>query len=129
MLALIGREEMHNHITIVEQEPTFLGLPFYAALFLIVFLGRFQYPFGKRIQHTVAGAVAEDEIVGEGRNVLNVEEQDVFALSILQGFNDFMCKFECVQISPHISMSLRGAFVATKQSPRSVGDCFVAMTN
>ena len=92
---------MHDHISIVKQEPAFLGLAFYAALFLIVFLGCFQYPFGKRIQHTVAGAVAEDEIVGEGRNVLNVEKQDVFALSILQGFNDFMCKFECVQISPH----------------------------
>ena len=109
---------MHDHIPIVEQKPAFVGLPLYAAFFLIVFLGRFQHPFGKRIQHTVAGAITEDEIIGKGRNVLDVQKQDVFALSILQGFNNFMCKFECVQISPHVDMSLRGAFAATKQSPR-----------
>ena len=100
MLALVGREEMHDHIPIVEQEPAFLCLSLHATLFLIIFLRRFQYPFSKRVQHTVAGAVAEDEIIGKGRNVLNVQKQDVFALSVLQSFNNFMCEFECVQISP-----------------------------
>ena len=91
MLALIWREEMHDHITIIEQEPAFLCLSLDAAFFLVVFLGRFQYPFCKRVQHAVAGAVAEYEIIGKGCNVFDVEQQDVFALSVLQGFNNFMC--------------------------------------
>lgn len=98
--AHIGREEMHNHIAKVHDQPAFARFPFHAALLFVVRFGCLQHTFGERIEHAVAGAVAEDEIIGKGGNPLDVEKQDVFALFVLQGFDDFMGKFECVQVSP-----------------------------
>jgi len=72
MLALIWREEMHDHIAIIEYEPAFLGLPFYAALFLIIFLCGLEHAFRERVQHAVAGAVADHEIIGKGCYILDV---------------------------------------------------------
>ena len=92
---------MHDHVAVVEHEPAFLGLPLYTTLFLVILLCGFEHRLGKRVQHPVAGAVTDDKIIGKRCNVLNVEKQDVFALFVLQGIDDFMCKFECVQISPH----------------------------
>jgi hypothetical protein len=78
-----------------------VGLPLYTTFFLIVLFGGFEHRFGERIEHAVAGAIADDEIISERCDVFDVEEQDVFTLFVLQGGDDFMCKFECVQISPH----------------------------
>ena len=102
VLALVGREEMDNHIPVVEHEPALLGLAFDAAPLLVLLLCGFENSLGKRVQHAVAGAVADHEIIGKGCNVFNVEKQDVLTLLILQGGDDLMSKFECVQISPHV---------------------------
>ena len=91
---------MDDHITIIEHKPAFLRLSFDTAFFLVILLGRFQYAFGKRVEHTVAGAVADNKIIGKRCNVFDVEKQDVFTLFVLQGFDDLMGKFESVQISP-----------------------------
>jgi len=100
VLPLVGGKEMHDHVAVIEHEPAFMGLPLHAALLLVILLGGFKHRFGKRVEHAVAGAVANDEIIGKRCDVLNVEKQDVFTLFVLQGGDDFMCKFECVQISP-----------------------------
>lgn len=92
---------MDDYVSIIEDEPAFLGLTFDAAFLFVVLLGRLEDGLGKRIQHAVAGAVAEHKIIGKRSDVFDVEKQDVFALSVLQGGDNFMCKFECVQISPH----------------------------
>jgi hypothetical protein len=63
---------------------------------------RFEHAFGQRVKHTVAGAIADHKIICKRCDVLDVEEQDVFTLSVLQRFDDFMSKIKCVQISPHI---------------------------
>ena len=105
---------MYDHIAIIEQEPAFFCLSLNTAFFLVVLFGCFQYTFRECVQHSVAGAVAENEIVGERCNVFDVQKEDVFALSVLQGFNDFMCQFKCVQISPHYYV------LAAKQSPIQV---------
>ena len=91
---------MYDHVTKVHHQPAFARFSLHAALLFVMCLGRFQHAFGERIQHTVAGAVAKNKIVGEVGNPLDVKEQDVFALFVLQGFDDFMGKFECVQVSP-----------------------------
>ena len=88
---------MYDHITIIEHEPAFRSLSLDAPLFLVVLFGCLQHAFGQRVQHAVAGAVANHEIICEGGDVLYVQKQDVFALFVLQGGDDFMCKFECVQ--------------------------------
>lgn len=88
---------MHDHIAIIEHQPAFVSLALDASFFLVVLFGRFQHTFGERVQHAVAGAVANHEIICEGRDVLDVQKQDVFTLFVLQGGDDLMCKFECVQ--------------------------------
>ena len=84
---------MHHHVAEVEHEPAFARLSFHAAFFLVVLLGRFQNTLGKRVEHTVAGPGADHEVVGKRCYILDVEKQDVFALFVLQGFDDFMGKF------------------------------------
>ena len=91
---------MYNNVAIIEHEPTFMGLPLDASFFLMFLFGCLQHTFGKRVEHTVAGAIANDKIICKRRDVFDVEKQDVFALFVLQGRDDFMCKFKCVQISP-----------------------------
>jgi hypothetical protein len=83
---------MYHDISEVQHKPAFARLSLHAAFFLIIALGGFQYTLGKRVEHTVAGPVADDEIIGKRCNILDVEEQDVFALLVLQGFDDFMGK-------------------------------------
>ncbi len=65
MLALIRREEVHDHVTVIEYEPAFVGCTVDAALFLIIFFCSFQHTFGERVQHAVAGAVADDEVISK----------------------------------------------------------------
>ena len=93
---------MYNDIAIIEHKPAFVGLPLDASFFLMFLFGCLQHTFGKRVQHAVAGTVANDKIICKRRDVFDIEKKDVFALFILQGCDDFMGKFKCVQISPHI---------------------------
>ena len=91
---------MHDHIPEVHDQPAFTGPSFDAAFFLVIQLCGFQYTFGEGVEHAVTGTVTDDKIIGKGCNVFDVEKEDVFAFFILQGFDDFMGKVECVQISP-----------------------------
>jgi hypothetical protein len=84
---------MNHYIAEVEHEPAFARLSLYAAFLFIVLLGRFQHALGKRVEHAIAGPVADDEVIGKRCNILDVKKQDVFALFVLQGFDDFMGKF------------------------------------
>ena len=109
MLALIGRKEMYDHVAVVHHQPAFARLSLDATLFLVILFQGFQHALGERVQHAVAGAVADDEIIGKSCDLFDVEEQDVFALFVLQGIDDFMSKIKSVQVSPHRNMSLRGS--------------------
>jgi hypothetical protein len=84
---------MYHHIPIIEHEPALLSLPLDPPFFLMFLFGGFQNTLGKPVQHPVAGAVADDEIICKRRDVFDVKKQDVFALFVLQGGDDLMCKF------------------------------------
>jgi hypothetical protein len=85
-------------------------LAFDASFFLMFLLGCLQHTFGKRVEHTVTGAVANDKIICKRRDVFDVEKQDVFPFFVLQGSDDFMGKFKCVQISPLCIFATEKAF-------------------
>ena len=91
---------MHDHITEVHHQPAFAGLAFDATSLLIISFCGFEHAFRQCVQHTVAGAVAQYEIISKGGDVLNIQQQNIFTLLILQGVDDLMGKFECVQVSP-----------------------------
>ena len=84
---------MHYHVAVIEHEPAFARLSLHTAFLFVILSGCFQYALGERIEHPVAGPVADDEIICKRCNILDVEKQDVFALLVLQGFDDFMSKF------------------------------------
>ena len=96
---------MHDHIPVIKDKPAFPGLSLDASLLFVFLLGRFENTLGERVQHAVAGAITNDKVIGERCNILDIEKQDVFALFVLQGFDDFMCQFKCVQISPLIFLN------------------------
>ncbi len=93
---------MHNYVAVVQDKPALLCLPLDATFFLMFQFCRLEHTLGQRVEHTVAGAVADHEIICKGCDVLNVEQQDVFTLPVFQRFDNFMSKIKCVQISPHI---------------------------
>jgi len=102
---------MDDHIAIVHDEPAFHRFSVNTSLFLIVLFCRLSYAFGKRVEHAVAASVADDEIVGKGCHSLEIKKQYVFALFVLQGFDDFMCQVQCVQISPQFCNGAENNFV------------------
>ncbi len=83
---------MYDNISEIQQQPAFTGLSFDAALLLVILFGRLKHALGERVEHAVTCPVTDDEVIGKGCYFFNVEKQDVFALFVLQGFNNFMCK-------------------------------------
>lgn len=79
---------MHDHIAIVHDQPAVTSLAFFAAFFLVVFSHAIQNGIGQRVEHAVAGAVADDEVVSQGCNLFQFEQQDVFALLFFQSVDD-----------------------------------------
>jgi len=65
MLTLIGGEEMHDHVTVIEHEPAFIGCPIDPAPFLVILFCSLQHTLGERVEHAVAGAVADDKVIGK----------------------------------------------------------------
>jgi hypothetical protein len=84
---------MYDHVAKIEHEPAFAGLSLHAAFLFVILLGFLQHTLGKRVEHAVAGTVADDKVVSKRCYILDVKKQDVFTLFVLQGFDDFMGKF------------------------------------
>lgn len=84
---------MNDHVAVIEHEPAFAGLSLHAAFLFVICPGRLHHTLGKRVEHAVAGTVTDDKVVSKRCYILDVEQQDVFTLFVLQGFDDFMGKF------------------------------------
>lgn len=93
---------MNDYITVIHYQPAIAGFSLFATFLFVLFAGAFQYSFGQGVQHTIAGAIAKDKIVGERGNVLDVEQQDVFTLFLFQGMYNGASQFKCVQMSPQV---------------------------
>ena len=91
---------MNHHVAVIEYKPAFLGTTFHPSLFLMFLLCDFQHALGKRVEHAIAGTIADNKIICKGCDVFDVKKQNVFALFVLQSGDDLMCKVKCVQISP-----------------------------
>ncbi len=58
MIALVGREEMHNHIAVIHDNPAFARFALFASLLAMLRADGFKCGVGQRLQHAVAGAGA-----------------------------------------------------------------------
>lgn len=88
---------MDDHVAEVHHQPAVLGFAFDAAFSLLFAFERLHYRFGERVQHAVAGAGAKHEVVGEGGDILEVDQEDVFAFFVFKRGYDGTGKVECVQ--------------------------------
>ena len=92
---------MDNHISVINNDPAIAGESLLFSLFIMFGADVFNGGFGERIQHAVAGAGTNDEVVGKRYDILQIDQDNIFAFFIFKGVYDFTCKFQCVQISPH----------------------------
>jgi len=92
---------MDNDIAEIHHHPAIAGKSLLFPLSVVFLAHIVDGGIGKGIKHTVAGASADDKVIGKGNDVLQVHQDDVFPLFIFQGVYDFAGKFECIQVSPH----------------------------
>jgi hypothetical protein len=100
MVALVGAEKMHDYISVVDDHPSFPGFSLFATVLTMFLVNRLHRRLCKCIQHAVTRARAQDEIIGERGNFLDIQEQDILALPGFERLDDRMSKFKCVQTSP-----------------------------
>jgi hypothetical protein len=82
---------MDDHIAEVHHHPAVVGLTLNAALPLMIFADGFLHRLGERIQHAAACSRTDHEIIGEGCNILDIDQQNILALFIFQGINQCAC--------------------------------------
>lgn len=102
MAPLIGGKDVDDHITQVDHLPTVSGLAFDLDMPAQLFFSIFSDGFSQRLEHAVAGSIAKDEIISEGCDFVNIQQQDLFCFFILKYGYDFVRFFQGFQISPQI---------------------------
>jgi len=63
VVPLVRREGAERHVAVVEHELVVCSFSSYISPFLIILLGCFEHSLRQGVQHAVAGAVADDEII------------------------------------------------------------------
>ena len=84
---------MDHYIAKIHNNPAITGETFFFTFLSMSLTYVFHNGIRERIQHAVAGAGAEDEIICKGNNVFQVYENDIFALVIFKGIDNFTSKF------------------------------------
>ena len=86
--ALLGREEVDDHFAEIYQYPAARRVALHARGFAAVLLvPDFVQRFSQRIQLALAGPRADDEVIGENRMPLYIEEDDAFRFLIFERVN------------------------------------------
>ena len=85
MPALFGGEEMDDDLAEIHEHPAARRVAFNLRAFAAVFfVRRLVQRVGQRLELALAGAGADDEVVGEDRVALNVEQDDVLGLLVCE---------------------------------------------
>jgi hypothetical protein len=100
VIALVGREEMDDHIAKIHDLPAVVGLAFLFAFSAMFFADVLDHSVGECIQHAVTGACADHKKVGKDNHFLKIQKDNIFSLFVFQGVHNFTGKFERIQISP-----------------------------
>ena len=97
---------MHDHVAIIHDNPAVARQALFFALLMMFGAHIVQRRVGECVQHAVAGAGTDDEIICEGNHILDVDQDDILALFIFEGIYDFTCEFERIQESPLLEIAL-----------------------
>src|SRR5512140_3006252 len=71
VIALIGREQVHDHVAVVYDYPAVPRLALFAPALMQLAADAFQRAIRERIQHAIAGSGADDKVVCEGGNLFD----------------------------------------------------------
>jgi hypothetical protein len=92
--ALAGREDVHHGSDVIQQHPAGFGCTVAAARLDIASHERvFFDTVGDGLQLPFAGAGAYDEVVYVGRQLAQIEQDNLFALFVLNGVDNLVCEF------------------------------------
>ncbi len=84
---------MENYIAKVYDYPAVAGEALLFAFFLMVGTDVFNGGFCEGVDHAVAGAGADDEIISKRYDIFQVDKDDVFPLFVFKGIYDFTSKY------------------------------------
>ena len=77
-------EQVHNGIAQIDHQPAIARITFDVDGVVKFLLDVILYCHCQRVEHAVAGTVAEDEIISKTRNFVNVEQEDLFGFFVFQ---------------------------------------------
>jgi hypothetical protein len=92
IVALIGREEVENHIAKIHHNPAVTGIALFFTFSFVVDTHLVDGSVGERIEHAVTGAGANYKIIGKGYYFFQVYQNDVLAFFIFKGVDNIACK-------------------------------------
>ena len=84
---------MQDHIAKIYNNPAVAGEALLLAFFLMFGADIFNGGFGEGVDHAVAGAGANNEIIGKRNDFFQINKDDIFTLFVFQGVYDFTSKF------------------------------------
>ena len=63
---------MNNHISVIHDDPAVAGEALLLSLLVVLGANVFDGGSGERVEHAVAGTVANDEVIGKGCHVFDI---------------------------------------------------------
>ena len=84
---------MQHYIAEIGDHPAITGKTLFFAFFLVFDTNVFKHGVGEGVDHAVAGAGTDDEIISKRNHFLDVDQDNIFSLFIFQGVDDFTSKF------------------------------------
>lgn len=84
---------MEHYIAEIGDHPTITRKALFFAFFLVFDTNILKYRIGEGVDHAVAGAGTDDEIISKRNNFLDIDQDNIFPLFVFQGVDDFTSKF------------------------------------
>lgn len=117
VIALGFAEDMKDNIAKIGQHPAIHGVALHARVAFVGFLNRFGGAFKQRIQHALAGAGADDEIVCEGGDTAEVQQEDIFRFFVFERIYKRARQFYRFQNSPLVCLPGRAIGLIIAYAP------------
>jgi hypothetical protein len=91
--AFFGGEDVDDDVAVVHEDPAGVGLTLAAEGLCAVGFGRLFHRLDDGLDLAVGGAVGDDEVVGEGSDVADVQQEDILRLLVGDGVYDVARQF------------------------------------
>jgi hypothetical protein len=83
IIPLVGGEEVDDYVAKISYQPAITGLAFNLAILVKFVFDLLNNSLHQAVQHAVAGAGTNNEVVGKRCDIMDVQKEDVFSLFFL----------------------------------------------